>query len=228
MTRSQPMPTAIKSEKSKGPAAGRPKRPDQAEPAAGPFIVGVVGAFGAGNDTVRELLVEGLPAASAVTSDCLREAMRAEGVDINRDNLFSFSNSWRDRFGDGVWARKAWEKIQGIRPQPRFAAIGGIRSPAEVEELRRLTKGRFTLIAVSAPLEVRYQRVVSRAREGEARITLEELRAKEARENQGGAGRQNIAGALALADHRIENDGSFEQLKVKVKELITKLRALAR
>jgi dephospho-CoA kinase len=185
-------------------------------------VVGVVGLHAAGNDAVRELLERKLPAAGFVTSDCVREEAAARGLPPTRDNLYRVANEGRAKEGGGVWARRAWEKLEGS-PE-RYAVIGGIRSPAEVETLRRLSDGRFVLIAVTAPLEVRWRRARARGRPGEGEISIEDFRAHEERELVGGPDQQDIAGALAMADRRLENDGTLGDLERKVDALVAELR----
>lgn len=191
-------------------------------------VIGICGLHGAGNDTVRQMLEQKLPAIGAVTSDCVREATTAKGLSLERDNLYRVANEGRVQQGEGVWARRAWEKVQAQQDQYPYALIGGIRSPAEVHTLKQLTHNQFTLIAVTAPLEVRYQRVVARRREGEDQITLEAFRAKEERELAGGPGKQNITDTLALADYKIENDGTPEQLEQKVDQLVQLIQQLSK
>lgn len=91
--------------------------------------------------------------------------------------------------------------------------VDSIRNPAEVEELRE--EPGFILLAVEAPVEIRFARAVARARPGDG-LTLEEFRAKEARENSPDPTRQQLVATFAMADRTLRNEGSVDQLRAAV------------
>jgi len=188
------------------------------------LTIGITSRHCAGNDTVRQILERKLPATGIVTSDCIREEARKRGTELTRENLYKLGNEMREKEGGGVWARRAWEKARAEKEDKKYGVIGGIKSAAEVEELRNLGKGHFFLLAITAPLEMRHQRALARKREGEESLTLEHFKQQDERELQGGESHQNILAAIALADHTIENDGTLEELENKVDALLLSLR----
>ena len=68
------------------------------------------------------------------------------------------------------------------------------------------------MIAVDADIAIRYQRIVQRGSETD-QITFEEFTANEAREmNSNDPTKQNLRKCIEMADIRIENNGSIEEL----------------
>jgi dephospho-CoA kinase len=86
-----------------------------------------------------------------------------------------------------------------------------------VEYLRR--QEGFVLIAIDAPIEVRFARAKARGRD-ESAATLEEFRAKEEIEMAGSETGQQLAKCMAMADRRVANDGTLEELRRKVEECL--------
>jgi dephospho-CoA kinase len=98
--------------------------------------------------------------------------------------------------------------------------VDSIRNPAEVDVLRRIPG--FLLLGVDAPMEVRFARAVARGRSGDG-PTLEEFRAKEARENSPDRTRQQLVATFAMADRIVRNEGTLGQLGQRVDEVLAEL-----
>ncbi|MDH4196360.1 MAG: hypothetical protein OEW05_03030, partial [Candidatus Aminicenantes bacterium] len=77
----------------------------------------------------------------------------------------------------------------------------------------------FVLVAIDAPAEVRFARVRARGR-NESAATLEEFLAKEDEERRGGEADQQLDACLALADIRIENTGTIQDLHRRLEEAL--------
>jgi dephospho-CoA kinase len=177
------------------------------------MIIGITGPNAAGKGEVAAYLV-GKGFAYHSLSDVLREELVRRGVAPTRENLIAIGNELRAAAGPGVLAD---------RIRPRIDAkdvVDSIRNPAEVEVLRRLAG--FVLIGVDAPLEVRFSRAVARGRAGDG-PTLEEFRAREARENSPDPSRQQLARTFAMADHTVSNEGSLEDLHHRVEGLLRRI-----
>jgi dephospho-CoA kinase len=175
-----------------------------------PALVGLTGTNGAGKGEAAAYL--GRKGYSYLSlSDVLREELAARGLAASRDNLIAVGNELRARFGADVLARRTMDKVRGP------AVIDSIRNPREVECLRR--QEGFILIAVDAPIEVRFARTRARGRD-ESAATLEEFRAKEEIEMAGSETGQQLARCIELADRRVVNDGTLEELWRKVEECL--------
>jgi dephospho-CoA kinase len=178
------------------------------------LVIGLTGLIGAGKGEVaRYFTKKGFHYYSH--SDELREMLREKGQETSRDNLFQLGNRLRAEYGPGYITQRIRAKMQ------RPAVVDSIRNPGEVEELRR--EKNFVLLAVEAPIEIRYQRVMTRTREGEEKLTLEAFREKEERELQGSATNQQLLKVAGLADYAVKNDSTLESLRKKLDRLSEKL-----
>jgi dephospho-CoA kinase len=142
-------------------------------------------------------------------SDEIRDELRRKGEEITRDSLIATGNSLRRKYGADVLARRVMKKVRGR------TVIDSIRNSREVAFLRQ-HKG-FVLVAVDAPVELRYERVRQRGR-AESAATLEEFAAKEKLELAGGTSGQQLHRCLDLADVTIVNDGTLQALHRQIKE----------
>lgn len=177
---------------------------------AKPGIVGLTGTNGAGKGECAAFLKSKGYAYHSL-SDILREELLTRGLEATRDNLIRIGNELRETFGPDVLARRTGAKVSPP------AVVDSIRNVREVERLRELDG--FVLLAVDAPLEIRFGRVAARGRD-ESAATLEEFRRKEEQEMAGGAAAQQLGACMALADLLITNDGTLDELHRKLEELL--------
>ncbi len=176
-----------------------------------PRLIGLTGTNGAGKGEAAAYFA-GKGYARFSLSDVIREELRARGEAASRDNLIRTGNELRERFGPDVLARRTAAKIgDGER-----AVIDSIRNLREVAFLRR--QEGFVLLAVDAPVAVRFARVAVRGRD-ESAADLEAFRRKEDEERAGGEGAQQIEACMAAADRRITNDGTVEEFRRKLEEV---------
>lgn len=177
-------------------------------------VIGLTGKNCAGKDTVADLL-EARGYERHSLSDVLREELRARGEAITREALIAVGRELREKQGPAVLAERMKRMLR-----TRRAALVSVRSPAEVASLAAIPG--FVLVAVAAPIEVRYERESSRRREG-AKGTLEQFRALEALEDTKDPNAQQLSATIALADRVIENDGTLPDLTARVEALLLEL-----
>lgn len=176
------------------------------------MILGLTGSYGAGKDTVAEVLIEkGFLHLSF--SDLIREELRKKGIPVTRENLITTANQLREHYGADYWAQQVIQRIQ----QENNYVITSIRNPAEVRKLQE--QPNFTLINVTAPEEVRLERLRTRNRENDP-TTMEELREKENREKSEKSTDQQLHKVAEMATMTIVNDATVEELKKKVETLV--------
>lgn len=181
------------------------------------MIIGLTGPNAAGTGEAAAYLISRGFAYHSL-SDVLREELERRGVPPTRENLIAVGNELRQAGGAGVLAER-------IRPRlGRHDLVDSIRNPAEVAVLR-LIPG-FILLGIDAVLETRFRRAVARARPGDG-LTLEEFRAREAKENSPDPSRQQLAATFALADHTIRNDGTLADLHRHVEGFLGELETQA-
>ncbi len=147
-------------------------------------------------------------------SDVIRDEARRRGLPPEREHLIRLGTEMRAAGGAGVLARGLLPKL-GER-----SVIDSIRNPVEVAVLRELPF--FVLIGVRAPLRMRFERSLERARPGDPR-TLEEFEAREAQENTSDLAAQQLDATFALADRRLDNDGDLDELHARILEMLEEL-----
>lgn len=175
-------------------------------------LVGLTGTNGAGKSEVAKYFIKkGYKYFSL--SDLLREELRKRGQEITRDNLIRLGNELRLRSGADILARMVMERIRKIDGP---VVIDSIRNPAEISYLRQ--QGNFLLIAVDAPVEIRYARVKGRGR-NESAQSLEEFIAKEREEMSEASEAQQLQKCLEMADINIWNDGPLEELYAQLEKI---------
>jgi len=180
------------------------------------MIIGITGTFAAGKDTVADYL-EKIGFEHFSTGEEIAEIAREKGIETTRDNLRELANKLRDEFGADYLSRRVIEK----KAKTDKVVVTGLRQPGEIEYLKN--QGNFVMIAIDAPIELRFERMAERKRPGDAE-TLEAMRDKEQKEMQStGKNSQKIHECIKMANYTITNEGSFEELYQKVDQLIKRI-----
>ena len=139
-------------------------------------------------------------------------------MEITRDSLIDGGRTLRADGGPGVLAEMLLKQI----PEGSDHVIDSIRTPAEVTALQ--TRTDFWLIEVRASEEIRWERLSSRGRAGDAE-TFEQFRTQEEAELKAvdDSGQALIATA-EMADIVIQNEGSVAELEADMSTLLFALR----
>ncbi len=172
-------------------------------------LIGLTGTNGAGKGEVASFF-EKRGYITFSLSDLIREELRKKSKEPTRDNLIKMGNALRKKFGADILARRVMRKVKDK------AVIDSIRNPNEVECLKK-HKG-FILIAVDAPVAMRYERVKKRGRH-ESASTLEEFIQKEEEEMSNFEKGQQLQNCMRMADVAVINAGTLEDLHRKLKEI---------
>ncbi len=178
------------------------------------MILGISGPYGAGKSAVVEYL-RGRSFYAGSLSDVLREELEERGEAETRERMIALGNELRAQEGPGALA----ERLAASLLPDRNYVIDSIRHPAEVEVLRRATP-HFQLIWVDADEATRLERLRARARGGDP-TSAEELRRLEGRElASDDPAAQQLLAVRDLADERLANDGTLEQLYEAVQAVL--------
>jgi dCMP deaminase len=180
------------------------------------MIIGLTGKNGSGKTAVSEYLKSrGFTYYSL--SDEIRAEIRKRGQEITRDILIKTGNELRSSLGSGVLA----ERILSVLDNDHNFIIDSIRNPYEVETLKR--RKDFTLLALEADPNIRFERSRLRGREFAAQ-TLEQFLQEEGRElNSNNPANQQLNATMRAADIVVTNNGTLEELYRKLEELLPPL-----
>ena len=180
------------------------------------MIIGLTGKNGSGKGEVAKFLKEaGFTYYSL--SDVLREELKKNGKEITRQNLTDFANELRQQKGAGCLGLLTAAKL---KPDGNYV-IDSIRHPSEVEALKQTPD--FYLLAVDAEPQTRFERIKLRSRENDT-VTYESFVEQEAKEAAGKKPTdQQLNRTLEMADARIENNGTLEELHQKARQIVQTL-----
>ncbi len=182
------------------------------------IIIGITGTLGAGKGTIVEYLVGKKGFKHYSVRELLSEIIRAGGQAVNRDTMVETANRMREQHGPGFLVEELFRKAQDSQNN---CIIESIRTEGEINSLRK--KGNFYLISVDASPEVRYQRVVARGSETD-RVSFEKFLDDEKREmGSSDPTKQNLHKCIALADFKVKNDGSIEDLEKTVNNILQEI-----
>jgi len=181
------------------------------------IILGVTGSMGAGKGELIKLLINLYNFDYYSLSDVIRDEMRKLGIEITRENMQLFANNLRKERGSDVLAQIVSKKIV------RNTVVDSIRNPSEVHYFKKNLKN-FFLIGVMADQQKRFERIKQRNRENDP-VTFDEfiqIDNKDLGVNEPDYG-QGVSKCLQLADFKIWNNGTLEELKKSTINLLQRL-----
>jgi dephospho-CoA kinase len=173
------------------------------------MVLGVAGMPGAGKGTVREIFQK-MGYTVVVMGDEVREEAKRRNVKPTPENLGMIMLKLREEEGPAAVAKRCIPKMEEAKEK---VVVEGIRSLHEVDEFKKHFQN-FTLIAVHASPETRFQRLFQRKRSDDPK-RWETFRERDLRELNVG-----IGAAIATADKVIVNEGSKFQLKRRAREVL--------
>jgi len=147
-------------------------------------------------------------------SDFIREELAEENAEITRESMIAKGNDLRARFGPGILAQRAVQRME----KDRNYIVDSIRNPGEVKELKKMRN--FVLVHVQAPPEIRFERMRARKRESDPQ-TFEAFKVIEEAEMKKEG--QNLGETIKMADRKIENDAEMQDLYEKWDALLSQL-----
>ena len=173
--------------------------------------MGLTGRNASGKSTFVEWFsAKGLRSVSC--SDSIRAWRTEQGIESTREALIEGGRELRRQGGGGVLAEMLLDILSG-----EDAVVDSIRTPAEVEALRE--RGDFFLIEVRADQEARWERMTQRGRAGDPLDKEVFLRQEEAEASSKDEAGQALDATAELADISIDNDGTLEELEMKLEEV---------
>ncbi|MHC1625927.1 MAG: AAA family ATPase [Methanoculleaceae archaeon] len=177
-------------------------------------VIGVVGFPASGKGEFSEV-ARGMGIPVVVMGDLIRDVVRKTGLPLTDVNAAAVSRKIREEEGMGAIAKRLIPVIESCND--RMVVVDGIRGDAEVEVFRERFPD-FVLVAIDAPFEERLLRLRARGRE-DLTSTEEDLRARDDREKGWGLDR-----AMSMADIILENTGTREEFRQRVRDILDKLR----
>ncbi len=173
-----------------------------------------MGDIGSGKDEVLKHLRDkyGVPYIS--TGDMVRQIAYKEGLEGTRENLSAISKRCFKQMGGGCFVRMVGQEI--IKNGWMVAGISGIRSPKDVSVMKEMFGDGFILLRVDIEdPAIRFQRVRLRGEQRDP-LTYEAFLEQDKNEER----EFEISKAEALAQHRLDNSGTLDNLRRQIDELV--------
>jgi len=176
-------------------------------------IVGAVGHIGSGKDTVIQYISKECSMPILSIGDIARNIARNDGLPETRENLQKITEKYYEKFGRNYFIDETIRKIK--RANHDGILITGVRAPTDVTTLRKQFHDDFTLLCVTAPRKIRFQRLLARREPRDPKTWGEFLR-----QDRNEKKIFQLTKTCKLADHRINNDESVEKLFQKIDKII--------
>jgi dephospho-CoA kinase len=182
------------------------------------IIIGITGTLGAGKGTVVEYLASKGFAHYSARAFITREVER-RGLPVSRDSMTVVADDLRAAHSPGYIIESLYAEAARAG---KNAVIESIHNVREVAALRE--KGNFFLLAIDADPKLRYARISLRGSATD-KVSFEKFLADEAREmHETDPHKQNIAQCMELADEKVLNNGTKEELHVRIDEIFAARR----
>ena len=177
------------------------------------IVVGLAGMPGSGKSlVVATARLEGYGV--VVMGDVVREETEKRGLELNPQNIGKVMLAMRRKGGARVVANKCVPKIE--RKRSGKVIVDGIRSLSEVDAFKRHF-ANFSLIAVHASAEARFNRLYRRRRSDDP-DGWDLFHERDTRELGVGLGN-----AIAMAEYIIVNEGDRNAAKARAKKVLWRI-----
>jgi dephospho-CoA kinase len=175
-------------------------------------VIGTVGLAGSGKGEFAAVAEE-LDIPVVTMGDVIRAECRNRGLDP-AEHHGEIAQALREENGPAAIAEESLPHIEEVLAEADTVLVDGIRSGVEVDAFEERFDEAFVLVSVEAPFELREQRIGDRGRD-KVDEDGESLAARDERELGFG-----LDEAMARADITIENTGTLEEFRTRVREVL--------
>lgn len=181
-------------------------------------IIGITGTAGAGKGTIVDYLLTQKDFKHYSARDFIVKEINRRGLEVDRDSMILVGNDLRASNSPSFVIESLYKEAAAVGGD---AVIESIRAVGEVEAMRG--KPDFYLLAVDADISERYRRIKARGLVTDM-VTLEEFKGQEEKEmTSDDPNKQNLSACIALADYKIVNNGTIDDLYVQVEEVLAEI-----
>lgn len=182
-------------------------------------IIGVTGTIGAGKGTLVEYLkTKGFEHVAVSDTFLANEAVK-RGLKPDRIARRDIANEYRAK-GPTKLMEAVYKMAIPLIQEGKNVVIDPQHTKAEVEFIQ--SKGGI-VFAIDADLDTRYERIKERGSEKD-NVTYEEFVREQTTEmHSTDPNRNNLAAAIEVADHKLMNNTSLEDLHTKIDRILETL-----
>ncbi|MBI4739463.1 AAA family ATPase [Candidatus Woesearchaeota archaeon] len=190
------------------------------------MIIGITGPISSGKGKVAEFFMRKKFTHHSFSAE-IREIAKERGIEINRKNLSKLGGDLRvESPKKSILGQRLLETIRKeVKLGKKRFVLEGIRDVSEIKLFQDYEKENkkmpFVLIGVNAPQKTRFERLRSRARQGDPK-TFAAFKRIDDKETFGSGG-QEVGKCMRVADYLINNDGTMEELERKIENIMKKM-----
>ena len=173
------------------------------------IVIGICGTTASGKDTVGAYIAEKLNIPIFECSKPVIEETKKRGLPLKREEIMKVGSELAAKIGSGFPVGIFLDEIKNK------GVITSIRAPINVDYLRK--NSGLILIAVDADPKIRFKRAKERKKLDD-NTTLEDFMNLEEKERI--LGQMNVRKCMEMADYKITNDSSLEELKKKTDKIL--------
>lgn len=177
------------------------------------MIIIVVGMPGSGKDMFVKAAL-GMGFSKIGMGDVVRHHAALSKLDSGDASIGGFAGSQRLEHGPAIWAERTLERMPAGN-----VIIDGSRSLDEIALFRERLGSGLRVVAVTAPAETRYRRLLARRRQDDP-MAREEFEARDSRETSWG-----LAEAIESADITLPNDDGLEEFRNRCQSVLENILA---
>lgn len=177
-------------------------------------IVAIVGMCGSGKSVASDILVE-KGWKKVYFGGVTLEKLQEENLEITPENEKMMREKLRSELGMGAYAKILLPRIKEYAKE-KETVLDGLYSWDELKILKDELKDELTVVSIIVDKKIRYKRLTTR----EFRpLTNEEAQKRDISEIE------NIAkaGPIAYADYYILNNGTIDEYKERLEEILNNL-----
>ncbi len=183
--------------------------------------IGVVGQIAVGKGILVDYLINNLDFTSFSLSSILHDELKRRKIkEFTRETLQNVGDELRKRYGNDILARRAIKRL--LHEGEKHVVIEGIRNTGEVEFLKK--NPNFVLIGVKANRELRFKRLLKRAKPWDPKNWTDFVRVdrRDLGIGQDKSGQQ-VGKCLAYCDYVLTNNKDTADFQRKVDNLMKKI-----
>ncbi|QZY00825.1 AAA family ATPase [Halobaculum rubrum] len=177
-------------------------------------VIGTVGLPGSGKGEAAAVAEEeGVPVVTM--GDVIRAECRDRGLDP-AEHHGEIARALREENGPAAIAERSVPLIEdaAARADAGAVLVDGLRAPVELERFRERFGDDFTLVAITAPFDLRVDRLGERGRD-DSDVDVEALRDREERELEFGMGE-----VIEAADLTVDNTDTLASFRDRIRAVL--------
>ncbi|NQT49079.1 AAA family ATPase [Candidatus Kuenenbacteria bacterium] len=179
------------------------------------LILGFVGEIASGKGEACDYIIKKHNTGYFRFSSIIRDVLKRLHLDESRETMQKISLVLRENFGQDLFAKVIAKDAEN--DSHNIVCIDGIRRIPDIKYLQELPN--FHLINIDADEKFRFERIIKRTENPDDKNkTFEEFQ-----KDQQGETELTIREVAQQATIKIDNNGTIEDLKKQIDDLITKL-----